>query len=184
MLHVAVLLGKCKEAAAAGRLVIGPVDRNTRIVAVQQGADATMADEEDLARFIASQDMFDLADDARLGVDRTLPAPNADLGLGKKPVGDCLKLVRNQEAGCRSIILVRRLPNLYGDVQPGGNDLSCLDRLSLGAGDDLRCARKSPGARDRLHTSSSDLAQAPGWNGDRRINVHLRMGQIAYETHG
>src|SRR5262249_1770705 len=100
MLHPAALLGEFEEVAAASRLVIGSVDRYTRIVTIQQGADAAMADEEDIARFISGQDVFDLADDARLGVDRPLPAPNADLGLGKKLIGDRLKLVRNQEAGC------------------------------------------------------------------------------------
>jgi hypothetical protein len=183
MLYAAALLGECEEAAAVSRLVTGPVDRNTRIVTIQQGADATMADEEDVARFISSQDVFDLADDARLGIDRPLPAPNADLGPGKKLIGDCLKFVRSQEAGRRSIILVHRLPNLYGDIQPGGNDLGCLDRLSLAARDNLCRARKLPRAPHPLRANSSDLAQAPGRDRDRRINVHLRMGEIAYEAH-
>src|SRR4051794_40120331 len=113
MLHATLLSGECEEAAAASGLVISPVDRNTRIVTVQQGADAAMADEEDIARLISSQDVFDLPDDARLGINRALPAPNADLGLGKKLVRNHLKLARNQETGCRSIILVHRLPNLY-----------------------------------------------------------------------
>jgi len=184
MLHAAALFGECEEVTAAGGLVMGPVDRDTQIVAAQQGADTTMADEEDVARFIAGQDVFDLAHDARLCVDRPLSAANADLGLGKKPIGDRLKLVRNQKAGCRSVILVHRLPDLDGDVQPGANDLGCLDRLSLGAADNLRCARKLPRTPDRLHTRSSDLAQAPGWDGDRRIDIHLGMGKITYEAHG
>jgi len=183
MLHATALPREREEAATASRLIMGSVDRNTRIITIQQGADATVADEEDIARFISSQDAFDLADDARLGVNRSLPAPNADLRLGKKLIGDRLKLVRNQEAGCRSIILVHRLANLDGNVQPGGNDLSGLDRFSLAAGDNLRRASELPRAPDRLRTSSSDLAQAPGWDGDRRIDVHLSMGEIAHEAH-
>src|SRR3954447_20100220 len=183
MLHAALLSGECEEAATASGLVMSSVDRNTRIETIQQSADAAMADEEDVARLISSQNVFDLLDDARLGINRPLPAPNADLGLGKKLVGDRLKLFRNQETGCRSIILVHRLPNLYEDVQPGGNDFGCLDRLSLAARDDLRCASKLPCAPDRLCARSSDLAQAPAWNGDRRINIHFRMGEVAYEAH-
>lgn len=140
MLHAPALLGECEEAAALTRLVIGSVDRNTQIITIQQSADATMADEEDVARCISSQDVFDLADYARLGVNRPLPAPNANLGHGKELIGDSLKLARHQEAGCRPIILMRRLPNLYVNVQLGGNDLGCLNRLPLPAGDNLRCA--------------------------------------------
>jgi len=183
MPYAALLPGECEKAATAGGLIISSVDRNTRIVAIQQGADATMADEEDVARSISSQDVLDLPDDTRLGVNRPLPAPNADLGLGKELVGNRLKLVRNQEAGCRSIILVHRFPNLDDDVQPGGNDFGCFDRLSLAAGNNLRCASKLPPAPDRLRARSSDLAQAPGWDGDGRINIHLRMGEVAYDAH-
>lgn len=140
MLQAPAIPGECEEAAALTRLVIGSVDRNTQIITIQQSADATMADEEDVARFISRQDVFDLADYARLGVNRSLPAPNAHLGSGKELIGDSLKLDRHQEAGCRPVIFVHRLPNLYVNVQLGGNDLGGLDRLPLAAGDNLRCA--------------------------------------------
>src|SRR5689334_6666990 len=117
MLQPPVLLGEREEAAATGRLIIGSIDRYTRIVTIQQSADATMTDEEDVTRLISSQDLFDLADDARLRVNRPLPAPNTGLGTGKKLIGNCLKLVRTEEAGCRSIILVHRLANLDGNIQ-------------------------------------------------------------------
>jgi len=183
MLHAALLSGECEEAATASGLVMSSVDRNTRIETIQQSADAAMADEEDVARLISSQNVFDLLDDARLGINRPLPAPDADLGLGKKLVGDRLKLFRNQETGCRSIILMHRLPNLYDDVQLGGNDFGCIDRLSLAARDDLRCASKLPPTPDRLRARSSELAQAPARDGDRRINIHFGIGEVAYEAH-
>jgi hypothetical protein len=62
------------------------------------------------------------------------------LGIGKELIGNSPKLTRYQEAGCRSVVLVHRLPNLDVNVQLGGNDLSCLDRFPFAAGDNLRCA--------------------------------------------
>src|SRR3954454_17845530 len=105
MLHAALLSGECEEAATASGLLMSSVDRNTRIETIEQNADTAMTDEEDVARLISSQNVFDLLDEARLGINRPLPAPDADLGLPKKLVGDRLKLFRNQYTSCPSIIL-------------------------------------------------------------------------------
>jgi|SRR6516162_696697 len=139
MLHATVVLGEREKVTAASRLVIGSINCKTRIVAIQQSANATVADKEHIARSISSQDVLDLADYTQLGINCSLPAPNADLGLREKLIGHRLKLIWHQEARRRSIVLVHRLPHLYVDVQLCGNDLGCLDRLSLTAGNNLRC---------------------------------------------
>jgi hypothetical protein len=98
-----------------------------------------LADKEHIAWSISSQDVFDLADNAQLGIGGSLPAPNADVGLCEKLISDCLELVWEQEARRRSGVLVHRLTHLYLNVQLCGNSLGCLNRLPPTTGDDLRC---------------------------------------------
>jgi hypothetical protein len=140
MLHATAILAEREKATAASWLVMGSINRKTGIMTIQERTNATVADKEDIARSIAGQDVLDLANNAQLGIDRSLPAPNADVGLREKLIGHRLELVWHQETGRRSIVFVHRFPNLYVDVQLRGNDLGGLDRLPLCAGDDLRCA--------------------------------------------
>src|SRR5690242_13288130 len=98
MLHAPAFPGECEEATAVSRLVIASIDRNAQIMTIQQSADATVTDEKDVARLVSGQHVFDLANDTRLGVNRPLPAPNANLRAGKELIGDSLKLARHQEA--------------------------------------------------------------------------------------
>ena len=139
MLHATAILGERKEVTAtAGWLVMSSINRKTGIMAIQQRPDATVAYKQHIAWSLSRQDVFDLANDARLGIDRALPAANAEVGLREKLIGDDLELVRYEEAGRRSIVLMHRFPNLDIDVQLCGNDLGSLDRLPLAAADDLR----------------------------------------------
>jgi hypothetical protein len=78
-------------------LVMGSINRKTRIVAEQKSADGTVAYKEDIARPISSQDVFDLAYDASLGIDCSFPSLNTDKGLREELVGHPLKLVLWQE---------------------------------------------------------------------------------------
>ena len=94
MLHVAIPRD-CEEAAAATPLVMGSRDRKTGIVAIQQRANATVADEQHIARSIARQDKFDFAHDPRLGIDRSLPTPYAGMRLGEELIGHRLELGRH-----------------------------------------------------------------------------------------
>lgn len=139
MLNATAILGEREKVTTAGWLVIGSINRKTRIMTIQEGTNATVADKEHIARSISGQDLFDLANNAQLGINRSLPAPNADLGLREKFIGHCLELIRHQEACRRSIIFMHRFPDLYVDVQLRGNNLGCLNRLALSAGDDLGC---------------------------------------------
>jgi hypothetical protein len=139
MLHAAAILGEGEKVTAATRLVIGSFNRKTRIMATQKSTNTTVADKEHIARSISSQDMFDLADNAQLGIGGSLPASNADVGLREKPICDCLKLVWEQEARGRSVVLVHRLTHLYVNVQLFGINFGCLNRLPLTTADDLRC---------------------------------------------
>ena len=66
--------------------------------------------------------------------------PNADVGLREKLISYCLKLVWEQEARRRSVVLVHRLTHLYVNVQLCSNNLGCFNRLPLTTEDDLRCA--------------------------------------------
>jgi hypothetical protein len=139
MLNATAILGEREKVTTPGWLVIGSINRKTRIMTIQEGTNATVADKEHVARSVSGQDLFDLANNAHLGINRSLPAPNADLGLREKFIGHCLELIRHQEACRRSIVFMHRFPDLYVDVQLRGNNLGRLDRLPLSAGDDLRC---------------------------------------------
>lgn len=139
MLNATAILGEREKVTTAGWLVIGSINRKPRIMTIQEGTNATVADKEHVARSVSGQDLFDLANNAHLGINRSLPAPNADLGLREKFIGHCLELIRHQEACRRSIVFMHRFPDLYVDVQLRGNNLGCLNRLALSAGDDLGC---------------------------------------------
>jgi len=182
MLHATVILRQSEKMAAPGGLVIGSINRKTRIMTIQESTNATVADKEDIAGSISRQDVLDLAHNAQLGINRSLPAPNAGVGLREKLMSHRLKLVRYQEARRRSIVLMHRFTKLYVDVQFCGNNLGCLDRLPLSAGNDLCRSRERSRACYCFSACSPDLTEAPGWNGNGRINIHLRMGKIAYDA--
>lgn len=95
MLHATTVLGKGEKMTTAGGLVMGSIDRKTTTMTVQERTDATVADEEYVARKLASQDEFDFTDNAQLGINRSLPASDADVGLREKLIGHCLKLIRH-----------------------------------------------------------------------------------------
>ena len=78
--------------AAAGGLIVDAIDGMPGVVAEQQRAGGAVADEENIAGTIARQHRFGLAHDARLRVDRPLPAADAEMRLCEKPVGDLLEL--------------------------------------------------------------------------------------------
>ncbi len=93
MQHPPPVLEEGEIVTAASGLIVGPVDRETRTVAEQKGANGAVADEEHVAWAIPPQDVLDLADDAQLGIDGALPSPDADKGFCEKPVRHRLKLV-------------------------------------------------------------------------------------------
>jgi hypothetical protein len=155
MQYASSVLDESEIMTAASRLIMGSIDREIRIVTEQKSADGTMANEQNIARLISSQDVFDLADDALLSIDCS--ALNACMGLCEELVGHHLKLARWQETGRRSVIFVHRLSHFQGDVQFPCNDLGCLDCLALATGDDLRCARKPSGFCQRFGPASPDL---------------------------
>jgi hypothetical protein len=138
MLDATAVPGEREKATTAGWLVMGSINRKTGIMTIQERPNAAVTDKQHIARSISRQDVFDLANDARLRIDRALPAANADVGLGEKLIGDDLELVRHQEARRRSIVFVHRVPNFDVDFQLCGNDPGGLDRLPLSAADDLR----------------------------------------------
>jgi len=139
MLHTTTILGEREKVTTTSWLVAGSINRKTRIMTIQESTDPAVADKEHIAGSISSQDVFDLTNNAPLGINRSLPAPNADVGSREKLISHCLKLVWHQEAGRRSIVFMHRFPNLYVDIQFCGNNLGCFNRLPLSAGDDLRC---------------------------------------------
>jgi len=155
--HATTVRGEGEKVTTASRLVMDSIDRKTTIVAIQERTNATVTDEEHIARPVASQDLFDLADNAQLGINRSLPAPNADVGLREKLISHRLKLVRHQESCRRSIVFMHCLAHLHVDIQFCANNLGCLDRLPLPARDDLRCTQEPSGAWYRYRAPSPDL---------------------------
>src|SRR5437868_14383583 len=115
MLNTTAVPGEREKATAASRLVMGSVDRKPGIVTIQESADAAVTDKKHIARSVSSQNLFDLANNAQLRIYRPLPAPNADVGLREKLIGDRLEFVWHQEACRRSIIFMHRFPNFHVD---------------------------------------------------------------------
>ena len=64
MQHAQSFLDEREVIAAAVRLIMGSINRETRIVTEQQSTDGAMADEENVAVSISSQDVFDLVHNA------------------------------------------------------------------------------------------------------------------------
>jgi hypothetical protein len=185
MQHATAFFGECEAMTAAGRLIMDSINRKTGKMTEQKGTNGTVANEDHITQSVSSQDVFDLPDNPRLSIDRPLPAPNADEWLRKKLIRHCLKLAWRQETCSRSIILVHRVPYLYIDVQFRCDDLGCLNRLSFSARDDLRCTRQLCCACQGFRARFPDVTQTPGRNRRRRINLDLRMGEVAYEAcHG
>ena len=112
MKNATTFLEECEEVTAAGRLIMSSIDRKARIVTKQQRANCTVTDKEHVSRTISSHDLLDLPDNAQLGVNRSLPAPNTDRGPCKKLVGGGFKNVSLQETGRRPVVLVHGLPYL------------------------------------------------------------------------
>src|SRR5882724_7196839 len=157
MLDTTPVPGEREKVTAAGWLVMGSLNRKPGIVTIQESTDAAVTDEKHIARSVSSQDVFDLANNAQLRINRPLPAPNADVGLREKLIGDRLELVWHQEARRRSIVFMHRFPHFHADIQFCGNNLGCLYRLPLPAGDDLPCVREPSCARYCFRARSPDL---------------------------
>ena len=157
MLDTTAVPGEREKATAAGWLVMDSVNRKPGIVTIQESTDAAVTDKKHIARSVSSQDVFDLANNAQLRINRPLPAPNAGPGLGEKLVSDGLELVRHQEACRRSIVFMHRFPNFHVDIQFRGNNLGRLNRFPLTAGDDLPCLRKPSCARYCFRACSPEL---------------------------
>jgi hypothetical protein len=81
MQHAAPLPGEREAVISADRLIMGSIDRKIETVTEQKIPDGAVADKQHIARAIASQDMFDLADDAQLGIDGPFPSANAEQDL-------------------------------------------------------------------------------------------------------
>src|SRR6188768_138197 len=104
MQDTAVCLREGEIIAAAGRLVMRAADRDARHMAEQQRADRAMPDEQHVAGMLAGEDAFRLPHDARLSVDRPLPAANARHGLCEEGIRRCLEFGWRQEAGRRTVV--------------------------------------------------------------------------------
>jgi hypothetical protein len=59
------LPGEREAVISADRLIMGSIDRKTETVTEQKSPDGAVADKQHIARAIASQDIFDLADHAQ-----------------------------------------------------------------------------------------------------------------------
>ena len=138
MQHPTIPFGECKAVTAAGGLVVSSINRNTGIMTEQKRANGTVANEDHIAGSVSGQDVFDLPNNAQLGIDGALPAPNTGKWLREKLICHGLEFAGHQETCRRSVVLVHRLPHLDADVQFRSNDLGCFNRLSFAAGDELR----------------------------------------------
>jgi len=89
--------------AVCRRLVITPIDRQSREVAIEQGAGAAVTDDREVVAVWRPQnDPLNRADDACLGSRCRLPTANALLRVRKERVGCFLEFLLWQISGCRS----------------------------------------------------------------------------------
>jgi hypothetical protein len=90
MQHSLTFFDEREIVTTASGLIIGSINRETRIVTKQEGAAGAVADEEHVARSISRPDVFDLADDAQLAEPaspKNVPIP---LNLGTVCAGKSL----------------------------------------------------------------------------------------------
>jgi hypothetical protein len=83
-----VLFGECKALTATHRLVIDSLNHKAGIITKQKSADGTVADKQHIPCSISSQEVFDLPDNAQLGINRSLPTSNAHVRLRKSDDND------------------------------------------------------------------------------------------------
>jgi hypothetical protein len=100
MQHASLVFYEREVVTATGGLVMSSIYRETRVVTEQQGANGAMADKEYVPGLIPSQNVFDLAHDAQLGIDCSLPSADAHSGLCEELIGHRRKFAGWQVTCC------------------------------------------------------------------------------------
>src|SRR5262245_28528378 len=179
MENASMLPEDCKIIPSAGRLIMHPADRDLRIMTEQQRPDGPVTDDEDISSRVSFQNHFHLPHNALLGSKSGLPTPNANGRGGEELARHIFEFGCWQVARRGAVVLVCRFLHSDGEAQSRRQDLCSLERLRFAAGYDLGGARKPPSLCKRLHTLATDRTQLPQRYGNARIDLHLRMGQIA-----
>jgi len=139
-----------------------------------------VADEEHIAGSIARQHLFDLTNDARLGVDCAFPSRMLTDGCAKTdpPPPQIRQAARSLSPIDRSRASA---PHFDRDVRFPGDDFGGLNRLRSSL--EMICVvPESHPVFSGASTRARPTALRPMTERDSRINLHLRMGQVAYEV--
>jgi len=124
--------GKPVPAVCRG-LVITPIDRQSREVAIEQGAGAAVTDDREVVVVRGLRnDPLNRADDACLGSRCRLPTANTLLRVRKERVGGFLEFLPWQISGRRSIGLAESGDNaIAGEAEPGRENFCAVTRFAL-----------------------------------------------------
>src|SRR5262245_19362216 len=179
MQHASIVPEKSKVVPAAGGLITRPADREFGVVAEQQRPNGPVTDDEDISSRLSLQNCLHLPHNALLSSKSGLPAPNADGRAGEERVRHDFKFGWWQVARRGAVVLVRRFPHRDDKTQGCRQDFSSLERLRFAANNDFGSARWPSGLCECMHALATDRTRGPQGYGNARIDLHLRMGQIA-----
>jgi hypothetical protein len=112
-------------------LLVTPADRHCGQMAIEQRRCASVPNNRNIAVVGGLRDdLFDRANDPRLGICRGFPAPNAGLRLSKERINHCLELLLGEVARRRSVILAEAINDAV-PVRPSPSAESCTASRAL-----------------------------------------------------
>lgn len=88
-----------EQASTALKLVVAPVDGQSREMAAQERSDSAVPDKENVARQVRLEDRLDLCNDPALRIHCAFPASDAVVRFGEEAVGNRFELDPPQVPG-------------------------------------------------------------------------------------
>jgi hypothetical protein len=129
-------------------------------------------------------DPVNRAHDPRLRIDCRFPASNARLRLNEERIDHRFELSRREVTGRRSVILTEVVDDTpTTDSETVGEDLGAVSRFALAACKDAPPGPHPCAGGQRTHARSATLIERPLWNGNARIDHHIRVGNKENRGH-
>src|SRR5437870_8636527 len=169
--------------ARRARLLFRSRDRHGFEMAEEQRTDAAVSDHRDRAATgRAARDALDSRNDARLRVDRPLPAADALVRTGEEGVDGRLEFRSAQISRRRAIVLAERGELMKRKTRRLADDLRTIDRFLLRAAIDGLQVRDPRLAHETPHSLNAALGERPPWNRNRGIDDDVGMGDEVDES--
>lgn len=183
MQDIARFASNREKIAATVRLVMVAGNRQAGEMAIKQGADAAMADDQNIAVPIIAQNGTHFSDDALLRIDCPLPATHASAGLGKKPVRHPFEFLWLQETRRAAVVLMHGLPDFRLETKRIGQNGGRFDRLGLTAANNPSARTQRSGVTCRKRPLTAKLGQAPFRHRTIGYDLDLRVAEITQQGH-